>query len=500
MGTTSFTDQILLPVFKFHTDKDYCFSLNNYAAKVSGYSEEGIKKLTFSEIFDCPEFTGIEELLAVLNKGKELLFEARLKTKKEEAIPIRLQAISTPGKKGRKEVVLLGQLTEKEKYLEDEIKKLSLKAEESSKLKTEFINNISHEIRTPMSGIIGFADLLKNQDLSPATRNKYIEIINQSSLRLMSIIDNILEISTLETNQTESIKEEEINAGFILRELYRDYYHRFKENNIDLLINETILAEKIDFYIDKDKLYKILSNLVDNSLKFTHKGSVAIGCYTEKNLLTFYIKDTGIGIDPKNSNLIFKSFSQEDKRFAREYGGLGLGLTIAEKYTALLGGEITFKSEKGAGTTFKCTFPYKAVKNLSPDRETNMEAVKGQKKTILVAEDEGINYLYLQAILNRNKTPINIIHARNGREAIDKVLQNGSINLILMDLKMPVMNGFEATERIKSIRPDLPIVAQSAYSTQKDMDLAKATGCDDYLTKPVKEMELVEILKKYIEE
>ncbi|MCF6335052.1 MAG: ATP-binding protein [Spirochaetales bacterium] len=492
-------NKILLPAFSFYIN-DNCSEINEFGKRITGSAEEDLNTLTFSTLFDSPEYGSIDEISVILDKYKELVFEAGLKTKQGNIIPVKLQAINTSDKEGKKEILLLGQETGKEILLEEEIKKLIVKAEESDRLKLEFLNNISHEIRTPMSGIIGFADLLKNQDLSAETRIKHIEIINQSAHRLMSIVDNILEISTLEVNQAERTINEEVNAGFILRELYKNYNHRFRENKIDFLISETETPEKIDFFTDRDKLYKILNNLVDNSLKFTHAGSVKIGCYTEDKLLIFYVKDTGIGIDPQNSKLIFKSFSQEDKSFARKYGGLGLGLTIAEKYAALLGGEITFVSEKEKGSIFKCTIPYKSGIKITPDRKNNMEVLKEQENTILIAEDEGINYLYLQSILNKSKTPITIIHARNGQEAIDMVLQNSSINLVLMDLKMPVMNGFEATEKIKSIRPDLPIVAQSAYSTSKDMDLAKSNGCDDYLVKPVKEIQLKAIIKKYIGE
>jgi CheY-like chemotaxis protein len=225
-----------------------------------------------------------------------------------------------------------------------------------------------------------------------------------------------------------------------------------------------------------------------------------MGYFIENDLLKLFVKDTGIGISPRNHQLIFERFSQEDKEISRKHGGLGLGLSISKENAQLLGGDITLQSEKDKGSTFYVTIPFNPAQT-GNDKTTEIFITPKEtdsKYTILIAEDEEVNYLYLEALLGNQIGPnYNLIHAINGREAVNICVQNKNIDLVLMDIKMPIMNGYEATEIIKSQFPDLPIIAQTAYSKDSDRELAMKHGCVDFISKPINKEKLIEMINKY---
>nr|WP_319270752.1 PocR ligand-binding domain-containing protein [uncultured Draconibacterium sp.] len=373
------------------------------------------------------------------------------------------------------------------------------KAEEANKLKTEFLNNMSHEIRTPMNGIIGFSEMLDAPDLSEEKRKYYSKIVQNSSSQLLRIIDDILEISTLETRQ-EKINETTFSLNDFLMELFSIFSLRSKEKNIPLYLKKALHDNECEVSTDKSKLNKILSNLIENAIKFTHSGFIEFGYKIKGENLIFYVQDTGIGISSNNREIIFERFSQEDKEISRKHGGLGLGLSISKENAILLGGDITLESEKGKGSTFYVSIPFKPTginNNLHIDSADNGTDKQIKNYTILVAEDEEVNYLYVEALFEReNGKKFNIIHAKNGKEAVDICLQGEKVDLVLMDIKMPVMSGYEATEKIKSKIPDLPVIAQTAYSTYSDKQLALDHGCDDFISKPLNKEKLFEMINK----
>ncbi len=385
------------------------------------------------------------------------------------------------------------------KQSNEELKLAKEKAEQSNQLKTVFINNISHEIRTPMNGIMGFAELLDNPELSPEKRQFYSKIVLHSSMQLLKVIDDILEISTLETKQ---VKAE--NTTFNLNELLVDLQSIFQikasERNISLILNKGL--SDIESYIvsDKSKLHKILSNLLENAFKFTLKGFVEFGYSVRNKELSVYVKDTGTGIAPENTERIFERFAQENESLSINPGGLGIGLSIVKENALLLGGTIGLESEKGKGSTFTLTLPYEAAapkESLKKAPETF--AGIGENYTILIAEDEDSNYQYLHALLKDNKVfQFTLIHARNGQEAIDNVASNKNIHMILMDMRMPVMDGFDATRHIKKVNPNIPIIAQSAYATENDQHKIKQAGCDDFIAKPINKTDLLKKISHFI--
>lgn len=374
-----------------------------------------------------------------------------------------------------------------------ELKMAKEKAEESDRLKSAFLANLSHEIRTPMNAIIGFADLLNLNGLDDKTREKYTHIIQNSGNYLLSIISDIVEISHIEAGQVE-LNETEID----LHEFLEDVFNAFKVSvpkNKNLVINflkeKSLVSEKMK--TDDIKLRQILMNLLNNALKFTDHGEINFGYEIIENAkITFFVKDTGIGITPENHQIIFERFRQIDKGKSKINAGSGLGLSITKAYVELMGGAIELISDLGKGSEFKITFPY-FQQNFQPkkiEKEVITQPIHANgKRVIVVAEDEDINWYYIEEILSRYN--YKLIRAENGKEAVDICRENENVDVVLLDIKMPVMDGYEALEKIKNINPKLPVIAQTAYALPGDVEKIK-TLFDDYITKPINRQLLIE--------
>ncbi len=403
------------------------------------------------------------------------------------------------------------------KSTEKQLIKAKERAEESDRLKTEFINNMSHEIKTPMNGILGFSRMLNKPGKSEEKKKHFISIIQNSGNQLMRIIDDILEISKLETKQVVA-KNENLCLNDLLLQLFSIFDIKAKENRTPLYLKKGLSDQESTIFADESKLNKILSNLLENALKFTVSGFIEFGyrilpvgtdlpdgtSQQKGTFLQLYVKDTGIGIASSKQESIFERFSQANKDLSRKAGGLGLGLSIAKENAELIGGEITLKSKKGKGSTFYVTVPYNTVTSIEPNiKQSSIKSLKSkiENQAILIVEDEEVNYLYLETVLEDElKLSQKILHAKNGREAVEMCKRKPEISLVLMDLKLPLMNGFEATKQIKKFRPDLPIVAQTAYSTKSEKKEALAAGCDDFISKPIKEETLNEIIEKFLKQ
>lgn len=377
------------------------------------------------------------------------------------------------------------------------------KAEESDKLKTEFINNMSHEIRTPMNAILGFAGMLDKSAITETKRMQFIKLIQNSGEQLLKIIDDILEISELGTKQVKTHKQvTDLNDLFF--NLFTIFDKKAKENKTPLYLKKGLTDNKSVIYSDTLKLNKILNNLIENALKFTHNGYIEFGynlVNSEPKKIEIFVKDTGIGIESERQEIVFKRFSQGEKELSKKVGGLGLGLSIAKENAELLGGTITLKSKKGKGSTFYVSVPYEPVTNEIEPKDLDAKSTVDQIENlpvILIVEDEEVNYLFLETLIEDGlNLKCKIIHAKNGLEAVDICTENKDIGIVLMDIKMPVMNGLDATQEIKKIRNELPIIAQTAYSTPKDKEKAIKAGCDGFISKPIQEELLREIITKY---
>lgn len=384
-------------------------------------------------------------------------------------------------------------------YINKELMAAKEKAEESDRLKTAFLANISHEIRTPMNGIMGFASMLKSPDLSSAQQQKYIDIIEKSGKRMLNIIHNLIDISMIESNQADLYLEPE-HLNTILDDLYTFFKPQTDSKGIQLILKKELPNEKSTIDIDKNKLVQVISNLINNAIKFTPSGRIVFGYEVQRTIIKFYVHDTGIGIPENMKEIIFKRFQQADYSYSKGFDGSGLGLSISKAFVEMHGGKIWVDSTIGEGSSFYFTIPHKSssIKQLfNTDENEDIREVNFPKGlTILVTEDDLTSYLYLEEILKEYS--FKILLAQTGIEAIDIVKKNTDIDLILMDIKMPEMNGLDACRIIKAIYPKIPVIIQSAYTQPQDKQKAIQAGCDEYLTKPLVKKTLMDIIAKYV--
>jgi PAS domain S-box-containing protein len=381
--------------------------------------------------------------------------------------------------------------------INEELNLAKQKAEESDRLKSAFLANMSHEIRTPMNGVIGFSEMLADPDLSPGSRMEYASIIIDSSRQLLSIVNDILDISRIEAGLV-SLSKEEVQVNDLLTALYAFFEPQARNKNLNLRFVKSLKNDECILYTDKTRLRQILTNLLNNALKFTQDGTIELGYEKTEGFMKFHVKDSGIGIPVELHDKIFEPFRQVELEITYHYGGTGLGLSISRKLVELLKGRIWLESVPGQGSVFYFTIPFH-----QPDESDNpaqkpaeRKDLQARGKVVLVAEDDDTNYLYLEAALAKGK--LNLLRAFNGIQAVEMCKTNKEIQLVLMDIKMPLMNGYDATVLIKQNRPDLPIIVQTAYAMTEERNTAFAAGCDDYIAKPIKKTELVEMVMKYI--
>jgi len=385
------------------------------------------------------------------------------------------------------------------KIINDEIKTAKEKAEESDKLKSAFLANMSHEIRTPMNAIIGFSTLIRNRVLSEDKRKDYLELINSNCRQLLRIISDIIDIAKIEAGQISIF-----NKNFALNKTLQDLQVNFNnqleamKKPIRLVLKNGLNSEESTIFSDKVRVEQIMANLLSNAIKFTEEGTIEYGYFIDRRSdIVFYVKDTGIGMTQKEQSVIFDRFRQVSSSYNKIYGGTGLGLSISKGLAEKLGGKIWVESEVGVGSTFFFNIPFKPgirVENMPQIEYSTNYNWKG--KTILIAEDEEINYNLLETIISPTKATL--IRAKNGLEAVNICQEMLALDLVLMDIKMPDMNGFDATKKIKLSRKNLPIIAQTAYAMSIDEDNCLRAGCDDYISKPLQIDDLLDKINKYL--
>ena len=386
-------------------------------------------------------------------------------------------------------------ITERRQIVEELIRAKE-KAEESDKLKTAFLHNISHEIRTPMNAIVGFSALLGEPEVDEISRRSYIEVIMQSSNHLLSIITDIVDISNIEANLIKTYKNE-ISINATLKSLCNQFKLKAADKKINMICETGLSDSNALVLTDNTKLSQILSNLMSNALKFTDKGTIKIGYKLAGNFLEFYVSDTGIGISSEHYARIFDRFYQVSNAMERLYEGTGLGLAISKAYVEHLGGKIWLTSEPGQGTSFFFTIPYeKQVLKTMPviEKKVPDNYVFPVKKVILVAEDIESNFKLIRYFLSGSNAEV--LHAYNGKEAVEKCLSVDNIDLILMDIKMPLMDGYTAVKLIREKNDKVPIIAQTAYADDKDK--AMECGCSGFISKPFDKKSLFKVLWKFI--
>jgi two-component system, chemotaxis family, CheB/CheR fusion protein len=381
---------------------------------------------------------------------------------------------------------------------QEKLKQDKILAEESDKLKSAFLANMSHEIRTPMNAIIGFSQLLEDIQLSDEQRKEFIRLISSQGEYLLTLINDIIDISKVEAGAIE-LRDEECNMKKLLHDLHM-FFILNKMNDIKINVvmpDEGLLPE---IYTDATRLRQILTNLIGNAVKFTPKGQVEFGVslHNEKELL-FYVKDTGLGIKKDKIDKIFDRFYQVYEGNS-EYNkkGTGLGLAITKALVELLGGKLWVESEEFVGSVFYFTIPYRPAKIKAINYDIEPDEYDGifNGHTILVVEDIESNYLFIMHALEN--TQAELIWAKNGIEAIEQIKKNESISLILMDISMPLVDGYEATRKIRQLRQHIPIIAQTAHAMEGDKQNALNAGCNDYISKPIKIEDLINKMNQFL--
>jgi PAS domain S-box-containing protein len=436
-------------------------------------------------------------LLQLKEKGTVSDFEITLKNRDGSKVPCSLSSKVSFDENGHPDKIIgsMRNITERKNALE----KLMLakeKAEESDRLKTAFLHNISHEIRTPMNAIVGFSALLTEPGLDEASMTSFIDTITQSSNQLLAIISDIIEISNIEAGILKSSKDE-IRVNLVFQRLFDQFYPKAAENGITFKKETPLPDNKAIIQSDNTKFIQILTNLLSNAFKFTSNGTIEFGYVINDRFINFYVSDTGIGIPEDQYLRIFDRFYQVEHMMARHFEGTGLGLSISKAFVELLGGKIWVDSELGKGSVFYFTLPFNTAETHLPDTSTRLQETTFFKKaSILIAEDDENNFsLIVKFLAYPNLT---LIRARNGVEAVKYCESGQPVDLVLMDLKMPEMDGYEATKKIKGILPELPVIAQTAFVT--DNEKIYNSGCIDIITKPFSRRSLLEKIEKYLKD
>lgn len=446
--------------------------------------------------------TYLEDDLSVIEQGEIKVINEEKFTTRDEDIRI-LKTIKIPFKATtRQGIALLGvamDITDRRKA-EVELNKAKEKAEESDRLKTAFLANMSHEIRTPMNAIVGFSELLHDPELTDKNRKEFVKLIGDNSKLLLNLIEDIIDVAKIEAEQLK-IVHTTCQVNLILDELHHHYSNqvrRFVDKNIELTITKQFRENDFSIKTDPLRFKQIMNNLLGNAIKFTQQGIVEFGYKVENERIIFHIRDTGIGLAQDKLGLIFERFRQAQESSTKEYGGTGLGLTISRRLVELLGGSIWVESVLNEGSTFFFSLPYIPVKSHTVAQISNysLDSHNWRGKTILVAEDEKSNFELIKATLQ--KTNVEILWAKNGLEAVEFAFTSPGISLVLMDMRMPEMNGYEATLKIKEIRNNLPIISLTAYAMTEDRDKSFLAGCDEYISKPFNPIDLIRKMAKYI--
>lgn len=474
---------------------------NRSAVDFYGWTHEELTRMNIGQINTLSKSELKEAINHVVNNKKhQFYFKHRTKSGNIRDVEV-FSSMIISGKKKYLHSIIHDITDKKEAELRIEQMMLELmqaktRAEESDRLKSAFLANMSHEIRTPMNGILGFMDILKEPDLDSTERNEYIDLVQLSGQRLLNTINDIIDISKIESGVV-SLNEAQFNFNEILINQFNLFKIEAGTRNLELILTSLLPEGKQLVYGDRFKIESIMINLIKNALKFTHKGSVSFGAkLKDDNRIEFNVTDTGQGIPADQIHLLFNRFAQIEKSTKHSYEGSGLGLAISKGFADLMGCEIYADSKEGVGSSFFLLIPLKETKETSiVKRKSEKHDILNKSLTILVAEDDDISFKYLRTSLR--KLDIEILRAYNGEEAIAKVKAHNEIGLILMDIKMPVMNGYTATEIIKTIKPDLPVIALTAFGMFDDKEKALSAGCDDYLSKPVKYSELVNMINKF---
>ena len=475
------------------------YYVSEYLINKIGYSEEEIAQKPWVEFTYKDDIAYQDSILnESLHKGLNTFYFDKRIVAKSGKIYWFSEYIKIFEHEGESfQVILLRDITN-EKEIETELQRAKYLVEDADRLKSAFLDNMPHEIRTPLHAITGFTSLLSDSDLSYEERLEYVRFIQDSSNDILNLMDNIIEIAKLETNQVKP-KREKCYVNSIIDKLLNDLTAKqniLEKEHLTIKVKKGNKDPLFTIISDPERLYQIMSHLLNNALKFTDVGEIEFGYSPPKDKqIEFFVKDTGIGIDPEERNFIFKKFGKSGNINTNKNRGSGLGLTLSQKLIELLNGEITLESKKGAGSTFKFHFPLENEPKISITKPSVSGDTNWSSKTILIAEDTESNYFFIEAFLER--THVNLLWAQDGVEAVN-LFRTNHVNMVLMDIMMPEKDGYDATREIKEINPDIPVIAQTALALPDDEEKCYNAGCDYVLIKPINSEDLIATIKRFI--
>ncbi len=482
------------PIYVFFKDTNIrSLHLSHNFEKMIGKPMNELLGKTMDELFPSDFAKSmVADDMKILQEGKVFEIEEELNGRFYTTIKFPIQMKGVPR-------FLAGftiDITER-KQTEIELLQAKEKAEESDRLKSAFLANMSHEIRTPMNGILGFTSLLKQAKGNIEEQREYINIIEKSGFRLLNIINDIIDISKIESGQMK-LKIAPTNIDEQLKDLYDFFKPEAERKGLAFLLKKGVCAESSIINTDGEKIYAILTNLIKNAIKFTDTGVVEVEYFCNANNFEFLVRDTGIGIPKDRQTAIFERFVQADISDKRAYQGAGLGLSITKAFVEMLGGKIWVESEEHVGSVFHITIPA-VQQQFVLETKTSVESKFSQqnlpKLKVLVAEDDSASSMLLTLMLGN--LDFTIFQASNGQNAVDIIRKNPDIDLILMDIKMPELTGLEATEAIRKFNGKVVIIGQSAHALAGDKERAIQAGCNDYITKPISYEVLMSLIRKF---
>jgi PAS domain S-box-containing protein len=493
-------DQSVDNVFWVNASGEIIYA-NNAACINLDYEKEKILELNITDILLGFTFDKWNNYWEILRKEGSMVLEIEFVRKSLVRFPVEL-TVNYIMHEEREYAFAFARDVSDRKLREENLRKAKDKAEESDKLKSAFLANMSHEIRTPMNAIIGFSDLLINDDITSEEKDEFVEIIKNSGETLLKLIDDIIDISLIEAGQLKvNIKQLDLND--CIREIHRFYLgelERLKRSSLEIRFKEEGLLDKISINADQIRFRQVLTNLIGNALKFTENGFIEVGYEVlSDSLVRIYVKDTGIGIPADKLDMVFRRFQKLDD-IKRVTGGTGLGLTISQKLVKQMGGNLVVNSKYGVGSEFSFVLDYRIIGNEEIQNQLKakndfQKIYNWNNRSVLVVEDVESNFRFLESLLK--KTGIEVNWAKDGVEAL-AFCKNTCPDAILMDIQLPGRNGYEITREILGMYPKVPIIAQTAYAFDNERHKILDAGCVDYLSKPINSDLLYSVMNKYL--
>lgn len=473
--------------------------VSSYIISKIGYSADEIAEKQWSEFTYFDDIAKQESLMNKLNSHSltSFFFEKRLVSKNGKIYWFSEYVRNFALNNENFQLIVLKDISN-EKENDAELQRAKQKVEEADRLKSAFLDNLPHEIRTPLHAITGFTSLLVDSELTYEERLEYIKFIQDSSNDILNLMDNIIEIAKLETNQIKP-KKEKCYINNIIDRLLSDIESKqniLEKTNLEIKTSKGNDDQQFMIFSDPERIYQVYSHILNNALKFTDEGSIEFGySFTTNNQIMFFVKDTGIGIAKDQQEIIFRKFSKSGNINTNKNRGTGLGLALSKKIVELLNGEIKVDSNEGEGSTFSFFLPIEKEQKITITRPSVFGDINWSSKTILIAEDTESNYFFIEAFLERTK--VNLLWAKDGNEAIE-MFKNNKVNLILMDIMMPEKDGYDTTREIKQLDPEIPIIAQTALALPDDEEKCYDAGCDYVLIKPINSDDLIASIKRFI--